>query len=128
MVLGMSPPLPLYPKTPFPPHQQTQLFNCYSLYIVIYRYIYIYIYYNIGGRASGTNDNHIYIFISTSMQPHAVMESPVRGSYGVPHLLPIPAICACLAVLCFHVCSCGFMHSCVARRRTPLARCARCVS
>ena len=45
MVLGMSPPLPLYPKTPFPPHQQTQLFNCYSLYIVIYnRYICIYIY------------------------------------------------------------------------------------
>ena len=54
-----------------------------------------------GGRASGTNDNHIYIFISTSMQPHAVMESPVRESHGVPHLLPIPAICACLAVLCF---------------------------
>ena len=44
MVLGMSPPLPLYPKTPFPPHQQTQLFNCYSLYIVIYKYIFIYIY------------------------------------------------------------------------------------
>ena len=71
-------------------------------------YIHTYIYYNIGGRASATNDNHIYIFISTSiMQPHAVMESPVRGSYGVPHLLPIPAICARLDVLCFHVLSCG---------------------
>ena len=31
MVLGVSPPLPLYPKTAFPPHQQTQLFHCYSL-------------------------------------------------------------------------------------------------